>query len=131
MRSFLFVLFLFPIVLFAQEGKVIVNEKLAVRGMLDHRKALNFQSNRVFTAWSVQLLITRDKYKVKTTELDIKRQLSGKELSIDWFYEEPYYRIYVGCFYTKIEAAALLNELLPLFPKAYLFKNNEAKPSNM
>lgn len=131
MHRFLFVLFLFPISLLAQDGKVVINETLAVREMLDHRKALNFQRNRVFTAWSVQLLITRDKYKVKTTELNIKRQLSGQDLAIDWFYEEPYYRIYVGCFYTKMEAATLLNKLLPLFPKAYLFKNNEAKPGNM
>ncbi|MCP4437918.1 MAG: sporulation protein [Aureispira sp.] len=109
-------------------GKVHISEDAGIRSMLDHRKSLNFQKDRVIKAWSVQILVTRDKYLVNQKKEEVKKSFRG--LNIDWSYEEPYYRLNVGAFYTKIEAAGLLYKLLKNYPGAYIFKNNQVKPAD-
>lgn len=127
----LFLLLLAPYMSFAQltePGKVHISEDTGIRAMLDHRKSLNFQKDRLIKAWSVQILVTRDKYLVNQKKDEVKRSFRG--LNIDWSYEEPYYRLNAGAFYTKIEAVGLLHKLLNNYPGAYIFKNNQVKPSD-
>lgn len=113
------------------EGIVRVTEESSIRQILDHRKALNFQKERHIKVWSVQLFLTRDKYLATKKVSEIKQRTKYLSSEIDWFYEAPYYRIYAGGFYTKLEASSLLNKVVDLYPDAILFKNTEAKPSDM
>lgn len=112
-------------------GIVRVTEESSIRRILDHRKALNFQRDRHIKVWSVQLFLTRDKYLATQKVNEVKQRTKYLESEVDWFYEAPYYRVYAGGFYTKLEAASLLNEVVELYPDAILFKNVEAKPSDM
>ena len=119
-------------ILYAQENGILhVVEESSIRTLLDHRKALNFQKERKVKAWSVQLFLSRDKYLTTQKVSEVKKKAKNLTSKIDWFYEAPYYRIYAGGFYTKMEAVSLLNELLVLFPDAIVFKNTETKPSDM
>lgn len=113
------------------EGIVHVTEESSIRQILDHRKSLNFQRDRHIKVWSVQLFLTRDKYLATQKVSEIKRRTKYLRSEIDWFYEAPYYRIYAGGFYTKLEAASLLSKVADTYPDAILFKNTEAKPSDM
>ncbi|MCH2022001.1 MAG: sporulation protein [Saprospiraceae bacterium] len=118
--------------LFAQdEGILHINETISIRELLDHRKSLNFQRDRKLKVWSVQLLLSRDKYLATKKVSEIKKRLKYVTSKIDWFYEAPYYRIYAGGFYTKLDAITLLNQVLESYPNAIVFKNTEAKPSDM
>lgn len=112
-------------------GVVRVTEESSIRQLLDHRKALNFQRDRHIKVWSVQLFLTRDKYLATQKMSEIKQRTRYLSSEIDWFYEAPYYRVYAGGFYTKLEAASLLSKVVDLYPDAILFKNTEAKPSDM
>ncbi len=113
------------------DGIVRVTEESSIRQLLDHRKALNFQRDRHIKVWSVQLFLTRDKYLATQKVNEIKQRTKYLRSEIDWFYEAPYYRVYAGGFYTKLEAASLLSKVVDLYPDAILFKNTEAKPSDM
>ena len=110
---------------------VRINEESSIREMLDHRKTLNFDQKRKIKAWSVQVFLTREKYLAAQKTSAIRNQFKHLNHKVDWFYANPYYRIYTGSFYTKIEAAGLLNQLVKEYPDAIIFKNSEAKPENM
>lgn len=114
-----------------EEGILHVTEEMSVRTLLDHRKTLNFQKERKLKAWSVQLLLSRDKYLATQKVVQVKKMTKNITSKVDWFYQAPYYRIYAGAFYTKLEAATLLNLLIDEFPDAIVFKNTEARPSDM
>lgn len=112
-------------------GKVAITEEPSIRQLLDHRKALNFDTKRKIKAWSVQVLVTRDKYEATKKVSQIKNQYRHIDHEIDWFYENPYYRLYTGAFYTKIEAASLLHQLVGEYPSAIVFKNSQVKPTTI
>lgn len=117
---------------FAQEPGILhVVEEHSIRQLLDHRKSLNFQKDRKLKVWSVQLLLSRDKYLATQQVTEIKKVIQNITTKVDWIYEAPYYRIYAGGFYTKLEAATLLNKLVEFYPDAIVFKNGEAKPTDM
>lgn len=127
-----FILFVTTNNLLAQEKGILhVVEENSIRQMLDHRKALNFQKERKLQVWSVQLYLSRDKYSATQKVTEIKKITQDITTKVDWFYEAPYYRIYAGGFYTKLEAATLLQQLIGQFPDAIVFKNTEAKPTDM
>ena len=108
-----------------------INEEISIRRMLDHRKALNFDQKRKIKAWSVQVYLTRDKYLATKKTAAIKNQFNHINQKVDWFYANPYYRIYTGSFYTKLEAAGLLHQVSKDYPDAIIFKNSEAKPQDI
>jgi len=116
-----------------QDNGAILNidEEPSVRQLLDHRKALNFHKDRKLKVWSVQLLLSRDKYLATQKISQIKKNTQNLSAKIDWFYEAPYYRIYAGGYYTKLEAVTLLNKLMEDYPDAIVFKNTEARPSDV
>jgi len=87
---------------------------------------LNFNKSRKIKAWSIQLFTSRDKYNATERFSIIKRELVHLDADIDWYYENPYYRIYIGSFYTKLEAASLLHKVIEFYPNAYIFKNAES-----
>lgn len=115
------------------QGSAVLHvvEEHSIRQLLDHKKSLNFQKDRKIKVWSVQLLLSRDKYLATQQVTEIRKVIQHTTNKVDWTYEAPYYRIYAGGFYTKLEAATLLNRLLESYPDAIVFKNSAAKPSDM
>lgn len=113
------------------ESILHVEEESSIRQLLDHRKALNFHKDRKLKVWSVQLLLSRDKYLATQKVAQIKKNTQNLSAKVDWFYEAPYYRIYAGGFYTKLEAVTLLSQLMVDYPDAIVFKNTEARPSDV
>lgn len=114
-----------------EEGIVRVVEESSIRQLLDHRKALNFSKDRTIKVWSVQLFLSRDKYLATQKVSEARQRVKNLTSKVDWFYEAPYYRIYAGGFYTKLEAVSLLSQLVEIYPDAIIFKNTEAKPTDM
>jgi hypothetical protein len=112
---------------FAQDN-IYIEEEDAVRRMMDIRKELNFREDRYVKAWSIQLLVTRDKYLANKSKAEFSKKF--RDLKADWQYEQPYYRLNVGAFYTKLEATMALHQLIDEYPDAYIFKNSQAKTTD-
>jgi hypothetical protein len=113
----------------AQLRNIQVVEDYGIRRLLDQRKSLNFNKQRSIRVWSVQLMISRDKYTITETLSRFRAQFP--EVKADWSYDQPYYKLNAGAFFTKLEATSLLHKLKKQYPEAFLYKNPQAKPSDM
>ena len=111
------------------QRSVQITEEYGITRLLDQRRALNFDRERNIKVWSIQILISRDKYLVTNTLAQFKAQFPDHKA--DWTYNQPYYKLNAGAFYTKLEAACLLHKLRKTYPEAFLYKNNQAKASDM
>ena len=130
MKSLLLIIFSFlyftDFSLHAQSNINIVEDN-GIRLLMDSRKELNFKKERRIKAWSVQLLVTRDKFQVLEALEEVKKEF--KDYKSDWTYEQPYYKLNVGAYYTKLEATIVMHKFIKEYPDAYVFKNNQAKAS--
>jgi len=121
--TFLFALFYSG----AAYSQIIVSEAPGIRSMMSTRKELNFKKDRYIKAWSIQIMVSRDKYEVLEKKEAFERDY--QDYVVEWTYEQPNYKLNVGAFYTKLEATIVMHKLLEDFPSAYVFKNNQAKAS--
>ena len=106
-----------------------IQEEFGITRMLEQRKKLNFDKDRTIKVWSVQVMIAREKYRIMERKADIERRFA--DLGVEWSYEQPYYKLNAGAFFSKLEAASLLAHLINIYPEAYIFKNGQAKPEDM
>ncbi len=121
-------LFLLSSSIILAQDNIYIEEEGGIRQMMDTRKELNFREDRYIKAWSIQLLVTRDKYLANKSKNEFAQKFD--DLKADWQYEQPYYRLNVGAFYTKLEATMTLNQLIEEYPDAYIFKNSRAKTTD-
>jgi len=109
------------------KAQVIVSEAPGIRQMMDVRKELNFKKDRYIKAWSIQIMVSRDKYEVLEKKEAFEKEY--EDFVVEWTYEQPNYKLNVGAYYTKLEATIAMHKLSEDFPDAYVFKNNQAKAS--
>jgi hypothetical protein len=110
------------------QSNISVEEETKVRQMLDARKELNFKKNRLLKAWSIQLFVTRDKYAVIEKQEEVIDKF--KDINVDWSYEQPFYRLESGAFYTKLEATMAMMKFKEIYPDAFVIKKSNAKASD-
>ena len=108
-------------------AQIVVNEDSGIRSMMDKRKELNFKRDRYIKAWSIQIMVSRDKYEVLKKKEAFEKEY--EDFVVEWTYEQPNYKLNVGAYYTKLEATIAMHKLSEDFPDAYVFKNNQAKAS--
>jgi hypothetical protein len=108
-------------------AQIVVNEDSGIRSMMDKRKELNFKRDRYIKAWSIQIMVSRDKYEVLKKKEAFEKEY--EDFVVEWTYEQPNYKLNVGAYYTKLEATIAMHKLTEDFPDAYVFKNNQAKAS--
>jgi hypothetical protein len=109
-------------------AQITVTEDAGIRNLMDRRKELNFKKDRYIKAWSIQIMVSRDKYEVLEKKEAFEKEYD--DYKVDWTYEQPNYKLNVGAYYTKLEATMAMHKLLENYPDAYVFKNNQAKPSD-
>jgi hypothetical protein len=109
-------------------AQITVTEDSGIRNLMDRRKELNFKKDRYIKAWSIQIMVSRDKYEVLEKKEAFEKEYD--DYKVDWTYEQPNYKLNVGAYYTKLEATMAMHKLLEDYPDAYVFKNNQAKPSD-
>jgi hypothetical protein len=121
-------MFFFHSVCCNAQSNISLTEDSRVKQMLDSRKELNFKKNRLIKAWSIQLFVTRDKYVVIEKQEEIIDKF--KDVNIDWSYEQPFYRLESGAYYTKLDATMALEKFKKLYPEAFVIKKSNAKASD-
>lgn len=127
MRSSFFTIICTLLFIGSATAQVIVSEAPGIRQMMNVRKELNFKKDRYIKAWSIQIMVSRDKYEVLEKKEAFEKEY--EDFAVEWTYEQPNYKLNVGAFFTKLEAAMAMHKLSEDFPDAYVFKNNQAKTS--
>jgi len=127
MQNFIFTIICTILYFGSAAAQVVVSEAPGIRYMMDVRKELNFKKDRYIKAWSIQIMVSRDKYEVLEKKEAFERDY--EDFVVEWTYEQPNYKLNVGAFYTKLEATIVMHKLSEDFPGAYVFKNNQAKAS--
>ncbi len=110
------------------QGKLYIKEDPLISQMMDRYVQAN-KSRKFVDGWRVQIMATPDRQ-------NMDRQLQTfqyryPKLSADWVHHNPYYKIRVGAFATRLEALRLLYLLKPDYPGAYLLADKEVKPSEL
>ena len=75
--------------------------------------------------WRVQLLATSDRRAVEQARSSFVRKFP--EYKVQWEYSEPFYRLRVGAFQTRLEANTLLIKLRSEYPAAVLTRVSNLK----
>lgn len=114
-------------VLSAQKQVVIVEDPGVTR-MVEQYTQEN-KARQVLDGWRVQILATPDRQNLDRSLQVFQSRFPN--LTADWVHHNPYYKIRVGAFTTKLEAMRLLYLLKPEYPGAYLVADNKMKPTEL
>jgi hypothetical protein len=110
------------------QGKVTVKEDPIITQMMERYTQTN-KARKTVDGWRVQIMATPDRQNLDRSLQSF--QYRYPNLSADWVHNNPYYKIRVGAFSTRLEAQRLLNILKPDYPGAYLVADNQMKPAEL
>ena len=104
---------------------VVINEDASIVKLFDQYVKTN-QSTENMSGWVVQIVSTTDRRQMEGMVKNF--QLKNPDIYVDWTQEKPYYKIYIGGFRTKLEAARLLNQFRSEFTGAFITKSQQLRP---
>lgn len=110
------------------QNKVTIVEDPAVTKMME-QYSQEHKALQAVEGWRVQILATPDRQNLDRSLQTFQSRFPS--LTADWVHHNPYYKIRVGAFTTKLEALRLLYLLKPEYPGAYLVADNKMKPSEL
>jgi hypothetical protein len=110
------------------QSKVTIIEDPGVTKMME-QYSQEHKALQAVEGWRVQILATPDRQNLDRSLQTFQSRFPS--LSADWVHHNPYYKIRVGAFTTKLEAMRLLYLLKPEYPGAYLVADNKMKPSEL
>ncbi|MEM6723329.1 MAG: SPOR domain-containing protein [Bacteroidota bacterium] len=114
------VLLILAVLALGASAQIILNESSTIASMLDLRED-QFRSPDKIDGWRVQLLATTERSKVM--ELKARFLNEYPNISADWDYSAPYYKMKVGSYLTKLEAFRLRSRIRVNFPDAYVIRD--------
>ena len=110
-----FVLLIFSKDLFSQDGKVMINMDTTLVKLIDLRKELNSEIEN----YKIQIFNgSRDEAENTISEYKIVFNDSSAIIK----YEAPNYKIWIGNYYTLVEAEKEILEVRKKYPNAFIFK---------
>jgi len=109
-------------------AQVSVYEDDLISLMIERHKQENRSVGNI-TGWRLQLTASTDRLKV----LEMKEEFLSRfpDLSAEWIYKAPFYKLNVGAFRTKLEATALKHKLRHDFPDAYVTRDTNIRLSEL
>jgi hypothetical protein len=113
--------------LFAQSN-IQVNEASDIAQMMERFIEINQATTRV-EGWRVQVVSTPDRQELERTRRVFRYKYPN--ISTDWVHENPWYKLYVGAFATKLEAIRLQYLLRRDYPSAYLVRDTNLRPEEL
>ena len=110
-----FLLLIFSKDLFSQDGKVIINMDTTLVKLIDLKKEVNSEIEN----YKIQIFNgSRDEAENTISEYKIAYNDSSAIIK----YEAPNYKIWIGDYYTLIEAEKEILEVRKKYPNAFIFK---------
>lgn len=87
------------------------------------------QEQNTVSGWRIQLLATTDRQKM---EHELQRfRILYPSLSAKWVHNQPYYKIQVGAFETKLDALRILYLIKQDYPGAYVTMDHNIKAEEL
>ena len=114
-------LFLLPAIAIGQQ--INISEDPAIEKMIRRHSELNKQK-RLITGWRVQVYATSDRMKLESFRRNFQNNFPY--MSVKMEHEQPYYKLRVGAFSTKLEALRLRQRLKKFYPGAYPIRDQLA-----
>lgn len=128
--SRLFVLFLLSCLLSvpAMAQKIEIKEQPLIAQMMDQFIESNKARNTV-DGWRIEILATTSRQQMENVMQSF--QYRYPNLPIDWVHNNPYFKLRVGAFATKLEATHMLHVLKKDYPGAYRVMDNKMRPEEL
>lgn len=122
----LFVLCFFS--LSATGQRIQIEEQPLVAEMMDKFIQQNKAQNTV-EGWRIEILATTSRQQMENVMQSF--QYRYPNLPIDWMHANPYFKLRVGAFATKLEATHMLHVLKKDYPGAYRVLDNKMRPEEL
>ena len=107
------------------EGKALFLQDERIPALVKKHKALN-QSKKGVPGFRVQLFFGSHKQEALDTKGQFLKQFPDRQIYL--LYEQPYFKLRVGDFLTRLEALKVLNDVLIIFPNAFVVKDDVMVP---
>ncbi len=107
---------------------VSIQEEPAIRQMMNAFISNNKMKGTV-EGWRIEILATTSRQEMER-EMESFKNLYP-ELSIDWVHANPYFKLRVGAFASKMEATRMLQALKADYPSAYRVIDNKMRPEEL
>lgn len=108
--------------------KIQVNEEPLISQMMDTFIETN-KANDAVEGWRIEILATNNRQQMESVMQSF--QYRYPNLPIDWIHANPYFKLRVGAFATKLEATHMLHMLKKDYPSAYRVMDNKMKPEEL
>lgn len=108
--------------------KIQVNEEPLISQMMDTFIETNKAKDAV-EGWRIEILATNNRQQMESVMQSF--QYRYPNLPIDWIHVNPYFKLRVGAFATKLEATHMLHLLKKDYPSAYRVMDNKMKPEEL
>ena len=123
MRSWYFIILFLGSTLFlrAQEqGKITINQDARIDSLLVLHKKMN-EKNPHIEGWRINIFFESGNYSKKMA-IDTKAKFVQSYTDIPCYvvFEEPYYKVLVGDYRTRMEAEKLLKDIVSEYPNAFV-----------
>jgi hypothetical protein len=123
MRSWYFIILFLGSTLFlsAQEqGKITIKQDARIDSLLVLNKKMN-EKNPHIEGWRINIFFESGNYSKKMA-IDTKAKFVQSYTNIPCYvvFEEPYYKVLVGDYRTRMEAEKLLKDIVPEYPNAFV-----------
>ncbi len=130
MKRLLFILFFLGA--FAKyshaQGHIEVHVNPLIEQMLQRYVSMH-KEKATISGWRIQILATTDRQKMER-QLQRFRSLYPS-LSANWLHNQPYYKIRVGAFETKLDALRILHLIKQDYPGAYVTMDPSINPQEL
>jgi len=103
---------------FAQDGNVIVNQDNRIAKLISLKKKMNAE-NEEYKYYKIQIYFGQ-RNGAQNAQKNFRESFSQWRAIM--YYEEPYFKVWVGNFNTRLEADRALKKIRRKFPEATRFK---------
>lgn len=128
-RKFFFILILLlGTAAMATAQNITVKEEPLISQMLEKFSQIN-RSVTTIDGYRVQILATPDRQQLESARQVF--QYKYPNINVDWVHVNPWYKLYVGAFASKLDATRLQYLLKRDYPNAYLVRDNTIRPAEL
>jgi len=118
-NGILFILFLVSFAAFAQNNNVTFNQDRQVSELTDVYKNYN-KRNDVADGYRIQIAFSNDRQEAYNGKSKLYKELPDEKCYIE--YEEPYYKLRIGDYTTRLQAYDKLRTVITKYPGAFVVK---------
>jgi hypothetical protein len=121
MKQYLFIILIIPTAMLAQEpANTNIKYQDGIGELLEMYSAYNKKYDKV-DGFRIQIMFSNDKQEAYGNKVKLYKEFPGINCYLD--YEQPYYKLKMGDYKDRFEANYFLQQVLPVYPGAFIVKD--------